>query len=253
MDEARHRCAEREAALRRCHEGMDMAPQELREVLAALAVEEKGEDYAVEIFEPTLERLTEHSIVTRNRYGAEVLNTTELCFVDVDAVPRSLWDTLAAIFGAQKRSSEQRLMADLQRLCASSPGLSARLYRTAGGWRVILAGEGVYAGSPQLAQLYTRLHADELYVHLCKKQGCWRARLTPKPSRLGCRPGRYPRRSSADSPAEGEAEWLARYAEGSAGVGVCRLVESFGRPLSHPLVAWHDERTAALKDGLSLA
>ncbi len=253
MSEARERMARREAVLRQLHGEPGAAAENCVAELAALAAQEKGDDYAAEIFEPTLETLSAQNIVTRNRYGAEVLNSTELCFVDVDHFPASLWERLAGFFGLARRSEEQRLLEELQHLHAEQEDLRLRLYRTAGGWRVRLAGEGLRPDSPRMLALFARLHADPAYVRLCRKQQCWRARLSPKPGRLLPRPGRYPRRSAADTPAEGEEEWLARYAEASEGLGVCRLVESWGATLRHPLVAWHDERTAALKDGLRLA
>ncbi len=251
MDEARARMAERESLLRRFHEERGLAAEDFRAQMAGVIEQEKGEGYEAEIFEQTLERLSPESVVTRNRYGAEVLNTMELCFVDIDDFRGGLWELLRYLVGCA-RTDEQLLLNALHRLHAEDEHLSMRLYRTAAGWRLMLAGEGLAPGSPRMEQLARRLKADPAYVALCRKQACWRARLTPKPGRLRLQLGRYPRRSAADTPAEGEAEWLARYNEGREGAAVCRLVESFGPTLCHPLVAWHDERTSALKDGLRL-
>ncbi len=253
MEEARERMARREEVLRRLHEQGDMAPEDFRAEFASLTAQEKGDAYAVEIFEPMLEGISGKNIITRNRFGAEVLNSTDLCVVDIDHFPAGLWEKLLSLLGGGKRSDEQRLLAELCRLHREDPTLSMRLYRSAGGWRLILKGEGLAPDSPRMQELFTRLNADPAYANLCKKQQCWRARLTPKPGRLSLRPGRYPRRCAADTPAEGEADWLARYAEGCEGWGVCRLVERFGEEMRHPLIELHDERTHALKDGLRLA
>ncbi len=253
MEEARARMNAREAVLRRFHGGQGMQPQECRAELATLAEQEKGDDYAAEIFEPIIESVSEHNIITRNRYGAEVLNSTELCMVDIDHFPGSVWERLAALFGMAKRSDEQRLLDELRRLHTQEPELRMRLYRTAGGWRLMLEGERLSADSPRMLSLCARLKADPAYVRLCQKQQCWRARLTPKPHRLHDSPGRYPRRQHADTPAEGETEWLEHYASACEGLAVCRLVERLGADISHPLVILHDERTGALRDGLRLA
>ncbi len=253
MGEAHARMALREDLFRRLYEEESLPPQACREQLADLLRQERGEDYEVELFEPTLERLSEQRIVTRNRYGAEVLNSTELCFVDVDDFPPGLWERLVSLFSGRSCRAEDLLLAELQRLHREQPDLSARLYRTAGGWRIMLAAEGLTLQSPRMEQLCQRLKADPLYVALCLKQQCWRARLTPKPGRLHAHLGRYPRRSASDTPAAGEEEWLARYAEASAGRAVCRLVECFGAPIRHALVNWHDERTAALHPDVPLA
>ncbi len=252
MEEARERMARREEMFRLLS-GEQMEAEDFRAEMASLAEQEKGDDYSVEIFEPIIASLSGNNIITRNRYGAEVLNSTEICFVDIDRFPAGLWEKLLSLLGGGKRSEEQRLLAELQRLHREDPTLSMRLYRSAGGWRLILSGEGLAPDSPRMQELFTRLNADPAYAKLCKKQQCWRARLTPKPGRLSLRPGRYPRRCAADTPAEGEADWLARYAEGCEGWAVCRLVERFGEEMRHPLIELHDERTHALKDGLRLA
>ncbi len=253
MDEARARMAQREEVLRRFHEEHSLPLESYRRELSALIAQERGDSYEVEVFEPLLERVSAQSAVTRNRYGAEVLNTTELCFVDVDAFPPGIWERLKSLFGGRLLSDEGRLMAALQGLHAADSTLSARLYRTAGGWRVILAAEGLEPSGTRARRLMERLNADLIYASLCRKQKCWRARLTPKPGRLGVKLGKFPRRTASDTPAEGEEAWLAAYAEAGEGKGVCRLIESYGAAMQYPLVAWHDERTAALKSGLPLA
>ncbi len=252
MEEARARMAGREALFRRFHEEGSVELAAYREELTGLLLQEKGHAYEVEIFEPVLDRQGDANAITRNRYGAEVLNTTELCFVDVDAFPPALGERIRAWFGGKRRTDEERLLAALEdlRWCY---GADSRLYRTAEGWRVIVACEGLTPTSAKMGDIFAFLHADPLYSALCTWQQCWRARLTPKPGRLGVRLGRYPLRQASDTPAGGEAEWLAAYEAASEGYAVCRLVESFGEPITHPLVAWHDERTGALGDGLRLA
>ncbi len=48
----------------------------------------KGLDYEADIREEPLQWIGDQDVVTRNRYGAEVLNTTSFVFVDIDE-PRS--------------------------------------------------------------------------------------------------------------------------------------------------------------------
>ncbi len=253
MEEARARMSERERLHRRFYEGSSLSLAAYREALGSLI--RAGENdfvYEADICEPIVERLDARNIVTRNRYGAEVLNSTELCFVDVDAFPPRLGERIASWFGGNKRTDEQRLMAALEEL-RDCYGVNSRLYRTAAGWRAILAGKELAPTAELMDDIFHHLHADSLYRSLCHKQNSWRARLTPKYGRLPRRIGRFPRRTASDTPAEGEEAWLAAYAEASAGYAVCRLVESFGDPITHPLVAWHDERTQARQDCLPLA
>ena len=54
------------------------------------------------------------------------------------------------------------------------------------------------------------LGADPAFLHLCRIQGSFRARLTPKPWRCGQAnpPGSFPREPEAQA---AFAEWLAQY------------------------------------------
>ena len=81
-------------------------------------------------------------------------------------------------------------------------------------------------------------------MNLCGKQGCWRARLTPKPRRAGVkrppRETRFPRAPEAEAPF---AAWLAGYDAASAGFAVCRPVATVGRFVETHTVRLHDDRT----------
>jgi hypothetical protein len=108
----------------------------------------------------------------------------------VDAVPLSLGDTLRGLFG-RKVTPEEKLLQRLRELCEADESLGARLYRTHHGWRVMLVGAGITPDSDRMHDLFKALHADALYESLCERQQCWRARLTPKPYRVGIT--RFPR------------------------------------------------------------
>ena len=84
------------------------------------------------------------------------------------------------------------------------------------------------------------------------RQQCWRARLTPKPYRVGV-PG-YPRPMDSESVTTPEAqEWLQRYESACQGKGVCRLVDVVGRKLQSPIIELHDHMTAAHVPDVALA
>ncbi len=251
MEEARERLQSRIELQTAFHEKGRIKLDTYKRRLARLRQQEQDNAYAVEIFEPTLERLSEQSLVTRNRYGAEVLNTTELCFMDIDSYPWN-WGNILVLSLGDRAREEARLLRDLEALCRKEPDLGIRAYRTAGGWRLMVCGEGLTPDSPRMQELFDRLQADTAYANLCAKQLCWRARLTPKPGRLGSL-GKYPRREASDTPAEGELDWLRRYDTGCSGYAVCRLLGCYGQACRHPLVAWHDERTRATRADWPLA
>lgn len=200
--------------------------------------------YRAAILEPIEQRPDPANIITRNRYGCLVLNSVSLCFADVDRYRCGLW---AHLFPSPAREQRQ-LIGAIRHLCEKSPLLSARLYRTAHGWRVILREPGLSVGSSRESELFVALQADPLYVNLCRRQLCWRARLSPKPFYRGLK--RYPLPDSAQQRAD---EWIAAYEAATRGVAVCRLVETFGPPLRDPMVELHDSATLALKPDLELA
>lgn len=215
---------------------------ELRQELRRL--DECNHPYSAAILEPIEQLLDEENIITRNRYGCQVLNSERVCFADVDRFSRGLW---AALFPSREKD-EQKLIKAIGKLCRESSSLSARLYRTAHGWRVMLKEPALTLLSEREAYLFKALHADPLYVKLCSTQRCWRARLSPKPFHRGLK--RFP--SMLDSQQKA-VEWVAAYEQVTAGLGVCRLVETFGPVLDDPVVELHDAATRALTPELVLA
>ena len=203
----------------------------------------RAEEYSTLLLEPVLQQIDADNVITRNRYGVQVLNSTSLCFVDVDYFPLSVWESLLGLLG-KKTTPEEKLLQVLRNLCAADDSLGARLYRTHHGWRVMLTGSELAPDSPRMHAICRALHADPLYESLCSRQQCWRARLTPKPYRVGV-PG-YPRPVDSESVNTPEAQdWLQRYESACQGKVVCRLVDVVGRKLQSPIIELHDRMTAA--------
>ncbi len=242
---------EKRAALRLDFAAGKMSVAELRAALRRLdGQDEAAEGYAADICELIEQELDENNIVTRNRYGALVLNSTDLCFADVDYVSGGFFNALARLFGGG-RSDEEILIERIRSLCAAEDSLGVRLYRTAAGFRLVLAGRGVSLGSPCLENLFRTLDTDPLYRKLCERQGCFRARLTPKPSRVGLKAA--PTCMDSSTAAETLAGWVPAYETACKPYAVCRLADCFGRPISHPALTLHDELTGALQIDSRLA
>jgi hypothetical protein len=194
-------------------------------------------------------------VVTRNRYGAEVLNTDRLLIADIDLVEPAAPSTgvLRRLFGRGSARPDPpadpvaERLTRLETWAAARPDLGVRVYRTASGLRVFVTGlaEPTSAGDAILAEL----EADPIYRELCRTHGMFRARLTPKPWRLRrmrAPAGRWPYESPR---AERRfQQWLAAYTAASAGYAVCRLVATFGpepSPVEQRVIALHDDRTRA--------
>jgi hypothetical protein len=85
-------------------------------------------------------------LITRNRYGALVLNTAKVAFVDVDfpaARPAGIRERVAWLFGPGKRQARQteledRVGRDIEEWARRNPQSRFRLYRTCAGYRLLL-------------------------------------------------------------------------------------------------------------------
>ena len=165
--------------------------------------------------------------VTRNAYGALILNTDEMMFVDIDAEDR------------------RPPKVDVARVGAGH-GLSGRFYLTAAGYRVILTDRKFAPGSGESEALLKEFGADTMYTRLCRMQLSFRARLTPKPWRCDWyKPrGTYPYESPADERIF--EDWVTKYDRKAAGYSTCELVATFGTvvlPEFRDLIGYHDQVT----------
>lgn len=197
----------------------------------------------------------ESTIITRNRYGALVLNCRDVCFVDVD-FPKvkspGMFEALRLLFSARRRQAQAQAVAQtgIDKVKAWSqrhPERSFRLYRTAAGLRLLFVDRTYDPVSGEVSDLLTALGSDTLYQKLTLKQECFRARLTPKPWRCGCRrpPNRYPW-DTADAERRYRA-WQQDYEAKSEGFSICRFLEALGPvPTEAPfadIVSLHDRFT----------
>jgi hypothetical protein len=200
--------------------------------------------------------------ITRNRYGSLVLNTAHTMFVDWDtprAKPASLIQLIKRLCGgrpaAPDNSHEASLRERIDRYRENQSGWSARLYRTAGGYRGLVTHAVFDPTNESTLAALRDLGSDSLFIRLCQSQASFRARLTPKPWR--CRAGRqsfaWPREGGAIGRFE---KWLARYDERSKHYSTCQFVDTIGASAMHPdaapIVELHDKLTRA-NEALPLA
>ncbi|MBL8130557.1 MAG: hypothetical protein JNL42_01760 [Anaerolineae bacterium] len=192
----------------------------------------------------------EVGIITRNGYGALIMNAAGAMFIDIDfpeghtsLSPRSLFNRLR---GVQPSSPEAEAVARVLDWARQHPDLGLHIYRTCAGLRCLVTSQTFDPNGADTHAILTALHSDPLYVRLCRQQSSFRARLTPKPWRIGAGlPGRYPRMSSEEE--DDHRRWLRTYEQASLDVSVCRLVTSTGSQTVHPDIApiltLHDQLT----------
>ena len=191
--------------------------------------------------------------LTVNAYGACILNTERVVFIDIDTPqpsprPRGL---LKRLFSKPEpidaEDPAEHVLTKLEAYCQSAPARGARVYKTAAGLRVLLTGEQLDPCAEQTHDLFHDLGADPQYATLCRVQSCFRARLTPKPSRM--RIGWPPEKIRAGSEStDSLRDWETAYHDECTAYAVCRLIVQIGPDTTDPDIALaqsiHDEHCA---------
>lgn len=194
--------------------------------------------------------------ITINRYGSAVLNTARLVFVDVDVEPEQPKVGLVGRLLGRKAAPADPVDEAIERLRAwarQSSSRGARVYRTAAGLRYLLTHPTMAPDSHESQDLMNQLGADPLYARLCRYQGSFRARLSPKPWRIGVSGTPKLTYEKLENPSEEARAWMRSYEDACRGYAVCSLIDEVGqtRPPDDNaarLIAMHDERAGVGKD-----
>ena len=165
--------------------------------------------------------------ITRNRYGALVLNTDAVVIADVDVPSRTFTEFFLGLFGKKTDKAAQYLV-HIKACHAHYPQLNFIIYETFAGFRVVITGHHHSPSDAQTTALFAKLKTDKLYATLCRVQDCFRARLTPKPWRCHSPlpPHRFPR---LDEQQSAFANWLQVYEKNSDKYAVCYKVIQLGK------------------------
>jgi hypothetical protein len=184
------------------------------------------------------------ALITRNRYGALVLNCAGVLFADVDFPPVAsggLVAGLLALFMPKKREEKRQAqiletVQKVERWAQDNSARSFRLYRTQQGLRLLFTDKLYDPKSEETLAILRGVASDPMYIRLTQKQECFRARLTAKPWRCGCKrpPNSYPWEN-----AETERlyrQWERQYTAVEAKYRTCELLKTFGRMADLPAV-----------------
>lgn len=134
---------------------------------------------------------------------------------------------IAALQGGQEGRARKRIA----RFAARNPSWRMRLYRTPAGMRVLALHRTFDPREAEVTRAFDDLGVDATYARMCHNQNCFRARVTPKPWRLGMQRLRAPYSAvwqSEHRDLPGRREWVDAYGRASEGYAACRYVESFG-------------------------
>jgi hypothetical protein len=168
------------------------------------------------------------ALISRNAYGALVLNTAHVFFADIDLPEPSSGGLLSGLFGKKPTDPAEAALARLREWQARQPEWALRIYRTKAGMRLLATHDHFDPVSSDTQRLLASLGSDPLYTTLCRTQACFRARLTPKPWRIGLKTPiwHYPFETSAHE-ARFQA-WLQSYDAAAPRYAVCRLLAELG-------------------------
>lgn len=199
--------------------------------------------YEAEIREEILQMIDDHSAITRNRYGAQVLNTENLMILDIDKPKPAAGGGLGGLFKKKdSRPPKEQIFEMVRNLAASAKykDYGFRTYETYQGARVIVLGRSFDPRGSETKKIMDEFNCDQLYTRLCNKQGCFRARLTPKPYRMKMQA--YKVKFPRDGDDTEFQQWLTKYESESRGFSVCKFIEQVGaRHSMNEVVRLHDE------------
>jgi len=200
------------------------------------------------------------AVITRNGYGALILNTTRVMFVDIDFEPEGLIEkmtfSIRKLLGQPILAQQDKHIQRLNLWMRANPRWEMCVYRTKAGLRCLVTHDTFDPSLTSTIEVLESLGADPLYVTLCKNQESFRARLTPKPWRcgLGNPPNRYPWDSEPEE--QKFRRWEEGYQHAISSFTTCQLISEVSQIRQHPEVtmikALHD-RYACINDNFRLA
>lgn len=160
---------------------------------------------------------------------------------------------------ASENPWEQNAIASVRAYIDRNPGWNARVYRTPAGLRVMVTHRPFLPNEPEVKQFFEELKVDPVYQLMCFRQNCFRARVSPKPWRIGIKHHIRPRPGVWPITPEQQPQrniWVQNYESASVGFAACQFIESIGNGFVAqeilPVVSWHDELCKA-ESGLPLA
>ncbi|MGQ5521677.1 hypothetical protein ACUHMQ_00290 [Chitinimonas sp. PSY-7] len=151
------------------------------------------------------------------------------------------------------QDNEAGVRARVAQFLKTHPSWHFRLYLTPAGMRVLVTHQTFKPSDPTVKACFDALKADPVYVRMCLNQHCFRARVSPKPWRIGIKdhirpqpgvwpvdPKHMPRRLA----------WIAEYEASAKNFAACRFLAEIGSGVTHfdvaPVQKLHDELCQAL-------
>ncbi len=121
-------------------------------------------------------------------------------------------------------------LAQFEKFASSNPAWVLRIYRTPKGFRILAMHQTFNPSDDAAFNFMSAVGSDKLYMQMCRNQNCFRARVSPKPWRIGVghikpQPGVWPIRKER---LPDRQRWVENYTRKSAGFAACRFVKTLG-------------------------
>jgi hypothetical protein len=132
---------------------------------------------------------------------------------------------------------DAQAMARIRDFAASHRDWRLRVYRTPAGFRLLAMHRRFDPREPEVQACFDALGVDPTYARMCHNQRCFRARISPKPWRIGLSRLNAPA-VAAWQPAHADLperhRWIARYDAAAPRFASCRFVETLGQGAEAP-------------------
>lgn len=135
----------------------------------------------------------------------------------------------------------------VERFVDQNPMWRLHLYRTPAGLRLLAVHTVFDPADPIVAEFFRAIGADPIYVRMCLRQRCFRARVSPKPWRVGLAQHMRPQSvwPFALEKLPARRRWIDEYEQKAKAYASCKFIESLGSGRVDSRVEqvqrWHDE------------
>jgi hypothetical protein len=147
---------------------------------------------------------------------------------------------------------QRRTLQHIEKFSERHPDWHLRIYQTPAGFRVLAMHDTFDPAGEAAARCFREMRSDKVYARMCANQRCFRARVSPKPWRIGISrhlkpsPGVWP---IAPEKIPARETWVREYEHRATGYAACHFVKRLGSTRVHPAA----EQVAKLHDELSRA
>lgn len=122
-------------------------------------------------------------------------------------------------------------LKQIERVMHAYSNWRARLYSTPAGFRLLVTHQTFDPTSSEVGEFFTALGVDRVYAAMCQRQGCFRARISPKPWRINMERHIVPRRGGwpvADELLPERQRWVEDYDKLAIDFASCRFETEYG-------------------------